>query len=170
MLFRSYGMSVTPLQLARAYAVLANDGVLLPVTFLKRTAAVSGERVLKSKTVKQVRTMLEAVVSAEGTGFKARIAGYRVAGKTGTSKKTNSDGGYADDRYISVFAGMAPASNPRLVMVVMINEPRAKVYYGGEVAAPVFGKVMAGALRLMGIAPDKVDEHSVRMAALGEHL
>lgn len=163
-----YGMAVTPLQLARAYAVLANDGVLLPTTFLKQIDRVKGERVLKSTTVKQLRNMLEAVVTAEGTGFKARIAGYRVAGKTGTSKKISADGGYAEDRYISVFAGMAPASDPRLVMVVMINEPRAKVYYGGEVAAPVFGKVMAGALRLMGIAPDKVDEQSVHLAAVGE--
>ena len=163
-----YGMSVTPLQLARAYSVLANDGVLLPISFLKQNDVVKGERVLKSATVRQVRSMLESVVTAEGTGFKARIAGYRVAGKTGTSKKTNTDGGYADDRYISVFAGMAPASDPRLVMVVMINEPRAEVYYGGDVAAPVFGRVMAGALRLMGIAPDQVNEHSVHLAAVGE--
>ena len=163
-----YGMAVTPLQLARAYGVLANDGVLLPVSFIKQTEAVKGERVIKSSTAKQLRKMLETVISEEGTGLKARIAGYRVAGKTGTSKKASRNGGYEDDRYISVFAGMAPASDPRLVMIVMINEPRAKVYYGGEVAAPVFSKVMAGALRLMGIAPDVVDEQPVHLLALGE--
>lgn len=163
-----YGMAVTPLQLARAYGVLANDGVLLPVSFLKQADSVSGERVLKSSTAKQLRKMLETVVTEEGTGVKARIAGYRVAGKTGTSKKTSANGGYADDRYISVFAGMAPASDPRLVMVVMINEPRADVYYGGEVAAPVFGTVMAGALRLMGIAPDKMEDQPVHLLAFGE--
>jgi len=164
-----YGMAVTPLQLARAYTVLANDGVLLPISFLAQTAVPQGERVLKAKTVRQLSNMLEKVVTGEGTGSKARIAGYRVAGKTGTTKKTSTDGGYADDRYISVFAGMAPASDPRLVMVVMINEPRDKVYYGGEVAAPVFSKVMAGALRLMNIAPDEKDYQSVHMAALGEN-
>lgn len=112
--------------------------------------------------------MLEKVVSAEGTGNNARINGYRVAGKTGTSKKTSASGGYAEDKYISIFAGMAPASDPRLVMVVMINEPRAEVYYGGEVAAPVFSKVMSGALRLMGIAPDELDKPPVHILALGD--
>lgn len=164
-----YGMAVTPLQLARAYTVLANDGVLLPTSFLKQNDQPKGERVLKSSTVKQLRNMLEMVVSAGGTGKRARIAGYRVAGKTGTIKKISAGGGYTDDRYMSVFAGMAPASDPRLVMVVMINEPRAKVYYGGEVAAPVFSRVMGGALRLMGIAPDDVAEQAVHLAALGEH-
>lgn len=163
-----YGMAVTPLQLARAYSVLANDGILLPTTFLKQSEAGRGERILKSATVKQLRNMLEQVVSVNGTGKNARIAGYRVAGKTGTVKKTSADGGYSEDRYISVFAGMAPASDPRLVMVVMINEPRAEVYYGGEVAAPVFSKVMAGALRLMGVAPDQIDKQSVHLAALGD--
>jgi len=99
-----------------------------------------------------MRTMLETVVSRQGTGYKARVPGYRVAGKTGTVHKF-IHGSYAKHQYISVFAGMAPASDPRLVMVVMINDPQG-VYYGGLVAAPVFSKVMAGSLRLLDVSPD----------------
>lgn len=161
-----YGISVTALQLARAYSVLANDGVLLPVSFTRQDKIVRGERVLKKSTTRQLNGMLEKVVTEEGTGKRARISGYRVAGKTGTIKKASA-GGYQDDKYFSVFAGMAPASDPRLVMVVVINEPRNGVYYGGEVAAPVFSKVMAGALRLMGIAPDKTEPRSMHIAAIG---
>ena len=108
--------------------------------------------------------MMEAVASAEGTAPAAAVPGYRIAGKTGTVKKSIS-GGYADDRYMAVFAGIAPASDPRLVMVVMIDEPRAGQYYGGQVAAPVFSKVMAGALRLLNVAPDAPQQDDVRLAA-----
>jgi len=160
-----YGLSVTPLQLARAYGVLATDGVLKPVTFLRTDGAVEGERIIAASITQQVRRMLESVVQEGGTGTQARIAGYKVAGKTGTVKKA-VPGGYSEDRYISIFAGLAPASQPRLAMVVTINEPRGDVYYGGEVAAPVFSKVMAGALRMLGVPPDNVSARPMALAAL----
>jgi len=151
-----YGLSVTPLQLARAYSAIAADGILYPVSFLRRDEAVDGERVMSQATAKKVRRMMERVVSPEGTANKASIANYRVAGKTGTMHKFIS-GGYAEDRYLSVFAGMAPASNPQLVMVVMINEPRNGQHFGGQVAAPVFSRVISGALRLLDIPPDNLN-------------
>jgi cell division protein FtsI (penicillin-binding protein 3) len=160
-----YGLSVTPLQLARAYSVLAGNGVLKTVSFLRIDDVVEGERVISASTARQVSRMLEAVVQEGGTGTRAQIAGYKVAGKTGTVKKAVA-GGYSDDRYIAVFAGIAPASQPRLAMVVTINEPRGEIYYGGEVAAPVFSKVMAGALRMMGVPPDDVTRRPVKIAAL----
>jgi cell division protein FtsI (penicillin-binding protein 3) len=160
-----YGLSVTPLQLARAYSVLAADGVLKPITFLRTDGRVEGQRIISTSIAQQVRHMLEAVVQDGGTGTRARIAGYRVAGKTGTVKKAVA-GGYSEDRYISVFAGLAPASQPRLAMVVVINDPRGDVYYGGEVAAPVFSKVMAGALRMLGVTPDNVSKPALALAAL----
>ncbi len=151
-----YGISVNSLQLAQAYAVLAADGVRRPVSLLQLDRAPDGERVMSVKTSRQVRAMLESVVSDEGTAPAAAIFGYRVAGKTGTVKKSVS-GGYADDRYQAIFAGMAPASNPRMVMVVVVDEPRNGKFYGGQVAAPVFSRVMAGALRLLNISPDAMD-------------
>ncbi|PLY17187.1 MAG: cell division protein [Sedimenticola sp.] len=161
-----YGLSVTPLQLARAYSVLAADGVKRQLSLIKRDKIPDGERVMRASTAKAVRKMMEAVVSSEGTAPAAAVPGYRVAGKTGTAKKSIS-GGYADDRYLAVFAGIVPASDPRLVMVVMIDEPSAGKYYGGQVAAPVFSKVMTGALRLLNIPPDDLPEESVRLASLG---
>jgi len=160
-----YGLSVTPLQLARSYAAIANNGVMPAVSFIRVAQAENETKVLSSKHAKQIRKMLEGVVSKKGTGSRAAVSGYRISGKTGTVKKANA-GGYSDDSYIAVFAGMAPASNPRLAMVVTINEPRGDVYYGGKVAAPVFSKVMSGALRLMDIAPDNVTNKSVQLAEL----
>jgi len=148
-----YGLSVTTLQLAKAYSVLATDGVKRPITLLKRREPPPEERVLSADTARKVRAMMETVVSAKGTARLATIDGYRVAGKTGTAKKAVR-GGYASRRYQAVFAGMAPASQPRFVMVVMVDEPRGKDYYGGKVAAPVFAAVMAGALRLFNVPPD----------------
>ena len=148
-----YGLSVTPLQLAHAYSILAADGINRPVSLLKQTRPVEGQRVISAPVTQQVRAMMETVISKEGTGSRASVQGYRVAGKTGTVHKSAA-GGYSVDRYISVFAGMAPASKPRLVLVVMINEPEGEEYYGGQVAAPVFSSMMSGALRLMNIAPD----------------
>jgi cell division protein FtsI (penicillin-binding protein 3) len=161
-----YGLSVTSLQLARAYGVLASDGIRYPVSLLRQDAPVKGERVMQAATARTVRKMMEAVVTDEGTAPAAAVTGYRVAGKTGTAKKSIS-GGYADDRYISVFAGIAPASDPRLVMVVMIDEPTAGKYYGGSVAAPVFSRVMTGALRLLNIAPDAIDDSMLKLAGTG---
>lgn len=158
-----YGLSVTPLQLARAYAAIANNGVMPAVSFIKIDQPENEIKVLSVKHAKQIRKMLETVVSKKGTGYRAAVSGYRIAGKTGTVKKANA-GGYSDDSYVAVFAGMAPASNPRLTMIVTINEPRGEVYYGGKIAAPVFSKVMAGALRLMDIAPDNISDKSLQLA------
>ena len=148
-----YGLSVTPLQLAQAYGVIASGGLMYPATFLRVDEPPEPERVMAAHAALQVRGMLEAVTGEGGTGQRARISGYRVAGKTGTARKSTA-GGYSDDRYVAVFAGMVPASAPRLVAVVVIDEPTGDEYYGGQVAAPVFSEVMAGALRLKGIAPD----------------
>ncbi|HEX5637458.1 MAG TPA: penicillin-binding protein 2 [Gammaproteobacteria bacterium] len=150
-----YSISVTALQLARAYSAFATDGEIYPVTLLKRETAVTGERVMSAKTARQVRSMMEKVVSLEGTARDAHVPSYRVAGKTGTVHKFIA-GGYAEDRYLSVFAGVAPASDPRLVMVVMVDEPRGKKYFGGQVAGPVFGAVMGDAMRLLDITPDDI--------------
>ncbi len=148
-----YGLSVTALQLTQAYAALAADGVLRPVSILRQARAVDGVPVMSTGSARQVRKMMQAVVAADGTGKLAAVEGYHVAGKTGTVHKFTR-GGYAEDRYLSLFAGMVPAANPRLVMVVMIDEPAGEKYYGGLVAAPVFSRVMSGALRLMNIPPD----------------
>ena len=148
-----YGLSVTVLQLAQAYLTLANDGELLPLSFHKILSPPGGHRVLPENTAAQILAMLEAVVRDGGTGYRAAVNGYRVAGKTGTVRKTKA-GGYSEDRYLSLFAGIAPASDPRLVMVVMIDDPKGGQYYGGQVAAPVFSRVMSGALRLLNVSPD----------------
>lgn len=151
-----YGLSVTPLQLAQAYGVLAADGIKRPVTLLRRDPAspIPGTRVLSASTARKVRAMMERVVSEEGTAPRAAIAGYRVAGKTGTARKSAGRRGYGGGRYQSVFAGFVSSDQPRLVMVVMIDEPGGQSYYGGLVAAPVFQRVMEGALRLFNVPPD----------------
>ena len=168
-----YGLSVTAMQLARAYAALATDGRPLPVSFLRRSEAQAAELaslyepVLSENSLRKVRRMLERVVEEGGTGTRAAVPGYRIAGKTGTVKKSGA-GGYVEDSYLALFAGLAPASNPRLAMVVMIDEPRGEKYYGGAVAAPVFSKVMAGALRMLDIPPDNVNpDPGHRLAFLG---
>lgn len=149
-----YGISVTALQLASAYAAIANGGVYLHPTILKVNdpAQVRGVRVMKPQTAAVIRQMLEGVITPQGTGTLAAIPGYRVAGKTGTSHKADR-GGYSANKYVASFVGFAPASNPRLVMAVMVNEPRG-AYYGGLVSAPVFRQVMAGSLRLLNVPPD----------------
>jgi len=151
-----YGVSVTSLQLARAYAAIASGGYLKPVSFLNQETPPKGERVMSAETATAVRKMMRQVVSAKGTGSQAKVANYSVAGKTGTVHKFTA-GGYAEDRYLSIFTGMAPAEDPKLVMVVMIDEPRNGEYFGGEVSAPVFSKVMAGAMRLLDVPPDSVE-------------
>jgi len=151
-----YGVSTSVLQIARAYTALADDGILHSVSLLKREEDDNTKRVFTAATAKKVREMLEHVVSEEGTAFQARVDGYRVAGKTGTAKKAKA-GGYTEKSYQAMFVGMAPASNPRFVIAVMIDEPNAGKYYGGQVAAPIFAKIMEGALRLYGVAPDKED-------------
>lgn len=148
-----YGTSITPLQLARLYATLARGGELIPLTIERRDGRVAGSRVISTEVARQVTAMLEQVTAEDGTGTLAAVPLYRVAGKTGTAKKL-VDGGYKSKTYRSLFAGFAPASKPRLAIAVMIDEPRGKDYYGGLVAAPVFGAVMGAALRLLNVAPD----------------
>jgi cell division protein FtsI (penicillin-binding protein 3) len=161
-----YGLSATALQLARAYLALASDGRLPAVSVLRREGPVEARAVLSATTANRLRRMLELVTLDGGTGVKARVPGYRVGGKTGTAKKS-ADGGYARDRYLALFAGLAPVSQPRLVMVVTVDEPRGDAYYGGQVAAPVFGRVMAEALRIMGVAPDDTGAIAQRLAMEG---
>ena len=149
-----YGLSSSALQLARAYTALADDGILHSVSLLKREEDDDAVRVFSAKTAKSVRKMMETVLMKDGTAYEARVDGYTAAGKTGTVKKAGSRG-YTEKSYFAVFAGMAPASDPRLIVVVMIDEPSAGQYYGGLVSAPVFSKVMAGALRVLEVAPDQ---------------
>lgn len=149
-----YGLSVTPLQLAHAYATLGSFGMARPVSFLRVESAPAGERALDDRTCRELLTMLESVVAAEGTGKLAAIPGYRVSGKTGTAWKASA-GGYSTDRYMAVFGGVAPASEPRLAAVVVIDEPGAGLHMGGQVSAPVFSRVIGGALRLLAVAPDQ---------------
>jgi cell division protein FtsI (penicillin-binding protein 3) len=149
-----YGLSSSALQLARAYTALADDGILHSVSLLKREEDDDAVRVFSAKTAKSVRKMMESVLMKDGTAYEARVDGYSAAGKTGTVKKAGSRG-YTENSYFAVFAGMAPASDPRLIIVVMIDEPSAGQYYGGLVSAPVFSRVMAGALRILGVAPDQ---------------
>jgi len=149
-----HGLSVSLLQLAHAYTSFANDGVMPALTTLKREgASAPGTRVMSQTTAREMLAMLELVTGDGGTAPLARVTGYRVGGKTGTAHKL-VNGNYAANKYISSFVGLAPASNPRLVVAVMIDEPGGKLYYGGLVAAPVFSRVMAGALRFMAIPPD----------------
>ena len=148
-----HGISVSLVQLARAYTMFARDGELVPLSLVKTGAAAGGEKVISTETARAVRAMLELAVQPGGTAPRARIAGWRVAGKTGTAHK-QENGGYAPDKYIASFVGFAPASDPRLVIAVMIDEPGTGKHYGGTVAAPVFAQVMQGALRLMAVPHD----------------
>ncbi len=151
-----YGLSVTPLQLAQAYATVGALGLHRPITFRRAGGSASAERVLGERVSRELIDLLEGAVQPEGTGHKAGVPGYRVAGKTGTAWKASA-GEYTTDRYLAVFAGLVPASQPRLAAVVMIDEPGGGLYYGGDVAAPVFGAVMSGALRLLSVAPDNLE-------------
>ncbi|MDX1375952.1 MAG: penicillin-binding protein 2 [Burkholderiales bacterium] len=152
-----HGISVSLAQLARAYTVFARDGELVPLTLLRSAGVADGVKVLSAETARTVRAMLEAAVQPTGTGPHARIAGWRVAGKTGTAHKL-VDGAYAPDRYLSSFVGLAPVSAPRLVAAIVIDEPSAGEHYGGVVAAPVFAQIMRGALRLLGVPLDAPPE------------
>jgi len=161
-----YGMSSSVAQLTRAYTVLANDGELLDLSLLKLDEVPKGKQVMGIKTAKNVRKMLESVVKPGGTAKKAAVRGYKIAGKTGTVKKSQR-GGYTKDSYIAVFAGMAPASKPELVLVVAINEPRNGVFYGGAVAAPVFADIMENALRVLNIMPDDINVQQAAVKTAG---
>lgn len=159
-----YGMSLNVLQLARAYTVFATGGVLRPISITPVShnglSEPPGERVLSPSTASAVRLMLQKVVT-HGTGKAAQVDGYLVAGKTGTVHKSTQDG-YAENRYLSLFAGMIPATDPRLVAVVLIDEPRVGGHFGGRVAAPVFGAVMREAVRILNISPDNYTPNGIK--------
>ncbi len=159
-----YGLAVTPLQLAKAYSVIANEGRANPVSILKLEQAPQGEQIIEPMVARSMLQMMEGVTKAGGTALKARIGGYRVAGKTGTARKAVANG-YGDD-YVVSFAGIAPIDNPRLVTIVIINEPQGDKYYGGDVAAPVFAKVTTGALQLLNVAPSKTVSLPMSVASL----
>jgi cell division protein FtsI (penicillin-binding protein 3) len=171
-----YGLSVTPLQLVHAYATIGSFGLARAVSFTRVDAPAQGERALESQVCHELVTMLEHVVTAEGTGKLAAIPGYRVSGKTGTAWKATA-GGYSTDHYMAVFGGVAPATAPRLAALVVIDDPQAGHHMGGEVSAPVFSRIVGGSLRLLAVAPDQsinapeelpssVAPGSVRTAAL----
>ncbi|WP_321407249.1 penicillin-binding transpeptidase domain-containing protein [Tolumonas auensis] len=151
-----YGLRVTPLQLTAAYAALANKGIRKPVSVLKVSQSPKGERIIDPLIAEQVIHALESVVEEGGTGGKAAVPGYRIAGKTGTAKVATA-GGYGKD-YVGTFVGFAPVSNPRFAMVVIINEPHGTSYYGGSVAGPTFAEVMSSALQLYNVPPDAPQE------------
>ncbi|MEE2023135.1 penicillin-binding transpeptidase domain-containing protein [Alkalimonas mucilaginosa] len=147
-----YNLSVTAVQLARMYATIGNGGILRPLTILKSEQGLPGERVLSESYAQAMLEMMEAVVEPGGTATRGRVDGYRVGGKTGTTRKAVA-GGYGDD-YVASFAGVAPISNPRFATVVVLNEPASDYYHGGEIAAPVFANIMNSVLRLKNITPD----------------
>jgi cell division protein FtsI (penicillin-binding protein 3) len=155
-----HGVSMTLLQLARAYTVFANEGELKPVSLLKLKEVPVGQQVFKPETAKSLKDMLELVVQPGGTAIRAQVAGYRVAGKTGTAHKPGI-GGYEEDKYVASFVGMAPASHPKLIVAVMVDEPSNGQYYGGAVSAPVFSKVMSDALRMMAVPQDAPNNNVV---------
>lgn len=150
-----YGVSVTPLQLARAYAAVANDGVLLPVSLLALEDNVeTGQRVVDSRIAKAMLGALAGVVKKDGTAGRARVPGYAVGGKTGTVRKLEQ-GRYRDDRHYALFAGVAPVDEPKVVTVVVINDPRGEEHGGGAVAAPVFSRIVAGIMPLLSVPPQE---------------
>ena len=157
-----HGISVTLLQLARAYTVFTNEGELKPVSLIKLAQAPVGHQVFSGQVANDVKAMLELVVLPGGTALRAQVAGYRVAGKTGTAHKIGPKG-YEPDKYVASFVGIAPASNPRLIMAVMIDEPTTEKdqYYGGVSAAPVFSTVMADALRMLAVPQDAPNNNVV---------
>jgi cell division protein FtsI (penicillin-binding protein 3) len=160
-----HGVSVSLIQLARAYAIFARDGETVPLTLIRSDEPPAhGVRVFSPQTAREIRVMLEMAVQPEGTAPKARVPGYRVGGKTGTAYKI--EGGQYVRKYIASFVGLAPISDPRLVVAVMIDEPSGGAHYGGDVAGPVFSQIMGGALRTLGIAPD--DPIQVADAASGK--
>jgi cell division protein FtsI (penicillin-binding protein 3) len=147
-----YGLSTSLFQLARAYTVFARDGEVVPASMLRQTEAAAGQRVMRPETARAVRQMLRLAAGPGGTAPKAQAIGYSVGGKTGTARKQEGKG--YTNRYRAWFVGLAPISNPRIVVAVMVDEPSKGVYYGGDVAAPVFSQVVQQTLRMMNVPPD----------------
>jgi len=162
-----HGISASLLQLARAYTLFTTGGELKPVSLLKQNSPTMGQQVISRATALAMSNMLELATQPGGTAPLAQVNGYRVAGKTGTAHKL-IDGSYAKDRYISSFIGYAPASNPRLIIAVMLDEPSAGQYFGGAVAAPVFSRVMTGALRMLNVPHDAPANNIVLFPATPE--
>jgi cell division protein FtsI (penicillin-binding protein 3) len=148
-----YGLSVSLMQMARAYTIFARNGDMVPLTLFKADGPPQSVQVLPPGIAAEMRHMLEQAAGPGGTAPKAQVVGYRVAGKTGTAHKL-VDGAYSENKYVGSFVGFAPVSNPRIVVAVMIDEPSDGIYYGGEVAAPVFSAVVGGALRKLSVEPD----------------
>jgi len=151
-----YGLSVTAAQLAHGYAVLANKGKNVPLSLLRLDTAPRATQVIDAQIAQTVLGMLQQVVEADGGVYRAKVPGYHVGGKSGTAKKISSEGGYTKSSYRSFFVGVAPISNPRIAVMIVVDDPKKGGYFGGLVAAPVFSKVMAGALRLLNITPDNL--------------
>jgi cell division protein FtsI (penicillin-binding protein 3) len=162
-----HGVSVSLLQLARAYTIFARDGDIVPISFVPQEGPVVGVQVISPETARAVRRMLEMATSPEGTAPLAQVAGYKVAGKTGTAHKPER-GGYAKNRYVASFVGFAPVDKPRLVIAVMVDEPSAGEHYGGRVAAPVFSRIANDTLRRMQISPNPSLRVLPAMALIGE--
>ncbi|WP_076537988.1 penicillin-binding protein 2 [Shewanella sp. UCD-KL21] len=160
-----YGLTATPLQLARMYATLGSGGVLYPVSILKLKQAPKGEQVISQQVAQDVMEMMLGVTERGGTATKAHIDGYPIAGKTGTSRKSVA-GGYGDD-YVALFAGVAPVHNPRLAISIVVNEPKGDRYHGGDVAGPVFAKIMSGALQMLNVEPLN-EQEKVKLAAIAK--
>ena len=148
-----YGLTLSPLQLAQAYLTLAGGGVRKPISALKLDGPPAGERVFDARTANTVLSLMEGVTSREGTAPGARVRGYRVAGKTGTTRIVGEEG-YSDKHHVALFVGIAPLTDPRILMVVVVNDASGPRIGGGAVAAPVFARVAERAMRLMGIPPD----------------
>jgi cell division protein FtsI (penicillin-binding protein 3) len=148
-----YGLTVTPLQLAQAYLMLANEGMRLPLSIVRRDVAPEGERTFDRNAVAAIVRMMKGVDSIHGTAPKARVIGYEIAGKTGTARKVGPDG-YDEERHVAFFAGLAPANDPRVVVVVVVDEPQGEKFGGGDVAGPVFARVVTRALRVLNVEPE----------------
>ena len=158
-----YGISVTALQLARMYSIIGDGGIKRPLSIIKPEQPAESERVISEQTTQQVLHMLESVIQEGGSAQKANVPGYRVAGKTGTSRKASANG-YGEE-YVNIFAGVAPVSDPKLAVVILINEPKGELYYAGHTAAPVFAKVMAASLQMMNVPPDDKTVSSLAVSA-----
>lgn len=147
-----YGISVTALQLARMYSILGDGGIRRPLSIIKTDTPVESERVISAQSTQQILHMMESVTEHNGSAEQAQVPGYRVAGKTGTSRKAVVNG-YGEE-YVNIFAGVAPVSDPQLAVVILINEPKGELYYAGQTAAPVFAKIMAASLQMLNVPPD----------------